>query len=103
MINEIGVFCGHLLQLLGDVQQRIVPRHLPQNLVAHLFHDLAPGIIGLVNAVTKPHEPERVCPIFGPSQERFQFSPAFMDLAEHFHDGLIGAPMERTPQSTYTG
>ena len=85
-------------QAQGNIQQGIVSFDLGQNDIAHLFHDFAPGVIGLVDPVTESHEPERVFFVPGPGDALVNGHPVFVDLFEHLDHCLVGPAVKRSPQ-----
>ncbi len=63
--NKEIVSQSHFLQAQGDVQQRVLRGQLFHQVQSHLTDDLGPGIGGLVHAVPKAHQPERVIAVLG--------------------------------------
>ena len=46
---------GDILELLGNIEQRIADRHLGQQLIAGFLDDLGPGVIVFIDTMTKTH------------------------------------------------
>jgi hypothetical protein len=97
VVDEVGIFAGHLLQFLGDIQQRIVCMD-SRSSVAHFFHDFGAGVVGLVYPVPESHEPERVFLSLGPVDGFLEIAAVGLDMGEHLDDRLVGTAVQGPPQ-----
>ena len=94
---------SNLLELHGDVEQRIVlDAEFVEHLVAGFLHDLGARIVVLVDAVAEAHQPVGIVLVLGALDE-FRDAVDRADLAQHVERGFVGAAMRGPPQAGAAG
>ena len=97
-LDEERVLQGHLLQSLGDLEQRIIHAQLRQHLVRRLLEDLGARVEVLVHPMAEAHEPERRALILGQTDVLLEVAAILPDHLQHLDDLLISPAVQRTPE-----
>ena len=83
-LDEVGVGQGQFFEFAGDIQQRVLPLQLGEDLVAGLFEDLRPRIVVPIDAVAEAVEAEGVGLVLGVADAIFGREPAAVDAVGAF-------------------
>ena len=97
-LDEEVVGQRDLLELLGDLQQRVLDAELAEDLVGLLLDDAGARIVVLVDPVPEAHELHAVLAVLDLLDECLDVVVAVADLREHLQNGLVGSAVQRTPE-----
>ena len=99
--DEIVVRQRGLLELLGDVEQRILDPHRGEDALGRLAQDARTRVVVFVNAVAEAHE--AALAFLGGFDRFVSVIPGGLDVLEHFDDCRIGSAVKRAPERTHPG
>ena len=102
-LDEIGILQRGFLEVLGDVEQRIVEIQFGQHVVAGLLDDLGARIVILVDAVAEAHQPLAAVLVLGGGDELRAVVAGLVNVLQHLEHRLVGAAVQRTPQGADAG
>ena len=97
-LYEVFIVQCNLLQLLRDVQDRVIDAQLPQNFIRRLFDDPSPGVEVFVDTVPEAHQAEGVVFILRLVYPLLQVATVLANGFEHFDDGLVRTAVEWSPK-----
>ncbi len=95
-LDEVVVGERDLLELLRDVEERVLHAEVGEDLVGGGLHERRARVEVLVDPVAEAHELDAVLLALHALDELLDRLAGVADLGEHVEDGLVRAAMERT-------
>src|SRR5262245_4651101 len=105
LLDEVIIGERNALELKRYLKDRVVAAvatHSFEHLVQGLPHHLRSRVIGLVHAIAKTHDAERIALVLG-ALDVFWDTGDRADLLQHHEHGLGGTTVHRSPQTGDAG
>lgn len=97
--DKVVVFEGGIFEFGSDVQQRIANMFAVKNRVHKSFQNFCARVVVFVNAMPEAVKFEWILTVFCTFDDLLDCETALVNFHQRFEGGLVGATVERSPQS----